>query len=154
MNSSDLIVTGTVLDGIRMRPQVDVVEVPQHDAVDHQDLARDLEFVAQNGTERLRDIPIEHDVKRLSGSDAIGQRAANAVGEGEQALVRRRAAPAECQCNLAIAIDVECPQMVVDRLGEREGIDVLVKNEGRLDDLQIPPRQQFAGGRYVSWCCR
>src|SRR5690348_11103044 len=43
-------------------PQIDVIEIPQDDTVDHQNLARDAHFVAQDRAQRLRDVAVHHDV--------------------------------------------------------------------------------------------
>src|SRR5882757_9132936 len=56
------------LDGDRHRigrhadaPEVDVVEVAQHHAVDGKNLAFDMQFLAQDGAERLGNVAVEHD---------------------------------------------------------------------------------------------
>src|ERR1700686_3392251 len=60
------------LDGHRHRvgriadaAEIDVVEIPQHHAVDDEELAPDIHLVAQDVAERLRHVAVEHDVERL-----------------------------------------------------------------------------------------
>src|SRR5215468_5222934 len=43
--------------------QVDVVEIPQHHTIDHQELAPDPQLVAQDVAERLGDVAVEHDIE-------------------------------------------------------------------------------------------
>src|SRR5439155_2851093 len=54
---------GNGLRGHANAPQVDVVEIPEDDAVDHENFAVDAHFAAQDGAERLRDVPVDHDVE-------------------------------------------------------------------------------------------
>src|SRR5216684_7813420 len=61
--------------------EIDEVEVPQHYAVDHQNLALHVELVAQDVAERLRDVAVQHDVERLAPRDALGKAAADTLGE-------------------------------------------------------------------------
>jgi len=70
--------------------EIDVVEVAQHHAVDREDLARDLELLAQDRSQGLRDVAVEHDVERLAARDRPGEAAADAFREGGDALVGRR----------------------------------------------------------------
>src|SRR5262245_16115046 len=70
-------------------PEIDVVEIPQHDAVDAEDLALHLELLAQHRAERLRHVAVEHDVERLLSRDRVRQAADDALRERKDALVRR-----------------------------------------------------------------
>src|SRR5690348_6586657 len=63
--------------GIADAAEVDVVEVPQHDAVDREKLALDVHLVTQDVAERLSDVAVEHDVDRLPARDAGFEGAAN-----------------------------------------------------------------------------
>src|SRR5215831_15471719 len=54
-------------------PEVDIVEVAQHHAVDGEDLALDQEFLAQDRAQRLGDVAVEHDVDRLPALDGVGE---------------------------------------------------------------------------------
>src|SRR5712691_2851736 len=67
--------------------EIDVVEVHQGDAVDHQDLARHIELLAQNRAERLRHVALQHDVDRLPLGDPRRQGAPDAFGETREALI-------------------------------------------------------------------
>src|SRR6267378_2025086 len=42
-------------------PEIDVVEVPQRDAVEREHLRRDAQFLLQQRADRLRDIGVEND---------------------------------------------------------------------------------------------
>src|SRR5262249_41568360 len=70
----------------RMRRQadaaeIDVVEIPEHDAVDREDVARDAHLLAQDRAERLGDVAVEHDEQRLARGDARLERPRDALGE-------------------------------------------------------------------------
>src|SRR5262245_52381477 len=58
--------------------EIDIVEVPQHHAVDRENLALDQEFLAQDRAERLRDVAIKHDVERLAALDGDSEAVADA----------------------------------------------------------------------------
>src|SRR5260370_35547945 len=77
--------------------EIDIVEVHQHDAVDDQDLSCDVKLFAQDRAQSLRPVAIQHDVNRLAPADAVSEAAANPSGEPGDALVGRRACPAERQ---------------------------------------------------------
>src|SRR3972149_4817790 len=47
------------------RAEIDVVEIPENDAVDDQDVAFDMLLLTENCAQRLRHVTVEHDVKRL-----------------------------------------------------------------------------------------
>ena len=69
----------------------------------------------------------------------------DALREGEDALVRGRATPAQGKRDVGFAIDqVERGEVRADRGRELVGIDRLFADIGRLQHLQIAPRQQRA----------
>ena len=122
--------------------EVDVVEIPQHHAVDHQELAFDIKLVAQDMTERLRHVAIEHDVERQLFGEAIGEPAFDTRGKGGEPRIRRQAGPAQGERDVAVgAVEVECGDVAADRLRNLRGIDAFAGNERRLHDLEIAARQ-------------
>ena len=104
-------------------PKIDVVEIHQHDAVDHQDFALDAEFFPQDGAERLGHVAVEHDIDRLPPRDAAGKTAANAFGEARQPLIGGRPLPTERQRDLALLGDIEHHQVAVDGRRDRVRVD-------------------------------
>ncbi len=44
--------------------EIDIVEIPEHHAVDDENFARDVKFIAQDVAERLRHVAVEHNVER------------------------------------------------------------------------------------------
>jgi hypothetical protein len=68
--------------------EVDIVEIPQHDAVDAEDFAFDVQLFAQDRAQRLRDVAVEHDVKRLSLRNGVGNAADDALCKCKDAVVR------------------------------------------------------------------
>src|ERR1700704_5010423 len=90
------------LDGHRHREgriadaaEINIVEVPQHHAVDHQELARHPHLVPQDVAERLRHVAVEHDVERLARRDARRQGKPDSFREGGEPLIGGHARPAE-----------------------------------------------------------
>ena len=70
---------------------------------------------------------------------------ADAFGERRDALVRRRTLPAQRKRDLALALDqVEGGEVGADRLGKRSRVNLLFADEGRLQHLEIAPRQELA----------
>src|SRR5262249_45369710 len=107
--------------------EIDVIEIAQHQSVDRQDLALDQQLFAQDGAQRLRDVVVEHNVERLPAFDGGGEAVADALGEGQNALVGRRTLPAQRERHLALAFDeIEGGEMRADRLGELVRIDALL----------------------------
>ena len=84
--------------------EVDVVEIPQHHAIDHQHVAFDVKLLAQDMAERLRHVAVEHDVKRALLGDAVGKPALDTFGKGSETLVRRQSGPAQRQRNVLLAV--------------------------------------------------
>src|SRR3954466_16033262 len=131
--------------------EIDVVEVAQHHAVDGQDLALDQQLLAQDRPERLGDVAVEHEIDRLLALDGGGETAADAVGEGGNALVGRRAEPAQRQRHLALAFDqIEGGEMRADGRGELVRLDHLLAHVRGLQHLQIAARKQHARFRDIA----
>jgi hypothetical protein len=84
--------------------EIDIVEIPQHYAVDDQELAFDAELVAQDVAERLRHVAVEHDEDRFFPGDAVSKSALDALSEGQQAFVGGHAVPAQGHGDFPIAV--------------------------------------------------
>ena len=69
-------------------PEIDIIEVSQHNSVDGQDFALDQELLAQNSAEGLRDITIKHDEDRLPALD--GRRPADRLAPMRASARERR----------------------------------------------------------------
>ena len=123
--------------------EIDIIEIHQHHAVDDENLAFDLAVLAQDGTERLRDIAVEHDIDRPFRRDHVGKADGDAAGAGIDPLEGRRAAPVESERNLDFgALRPRRPCDASDGFAERIRIDDVLELERRLQDLQIAARQQ------------
>src|ERR1700730_120960 len=126
-------------------PEIDIIEVSQHNSVDCQDFALDKALLAQNSAEGLRDITIKHDEDRLPALDGGGKTMADAFGESGHPIITRRASPTQRQGHLALAFDeIKSGEMRTDGLGQYRRIDHLAALISGLQDLQIAPWQQFA----------
>ena len=89
---------------------------------------------------------VEHDVERLFPGNGLRQAPRDPLREGKDALVGRRAEPAQRQRHLGLAFgQIEGGEMAADGGRKLFGIDDLVANIGRLHHLEIAPRQQRAG---------
>src|SRR5690242_17744683 len=100
-------------------PEIDVVEIAQHQSINCQDLALDQQLLAQDGAQRLRHVAIEHEVERLLALDSGRKAVADALGEREDALVGGRPLPAQRKRHFALALDqIERGEMRADRFGE------------------------------------
>lgn len=53
--------------------EIDIVEIPQFGAVDHQEIISDADLVDHDPAERHGDIAIEHDVERKTGGNALSE---------------------------------------------------------------------------------
>ena len=53
--------------------EIDVVEIPQRNAVDHQEFACDLHLFAQDSAEGLGNVAVKHDEQRPAGGNRIGE---------------------------------------------------------------------------------
>ena len=51
--------------------EIDIVEIPQHDAVDDEKIALDVKLVAKEMPERVRYVAVQHDVERQLLGDAL-----------------------------------------------------------------------------------
>lgn len=134
------------LRGHAYAPEVDVVQVPQHHAIDDQDLALHLHFLAQDGAQRLRNVPVKDQKQRF----ALGKRARHpehdAAGKSGNPLVGRSTAPTEGQRHVGFALDqVEVTEVRLYAPRQFLGIDVLAAFVGRLNHLQVLSGQQFPG---------
>src|SRR5439155_25814203 len=107
-------------------PQVDVVEIPEDDTVDDEHVAVHAHFVAEDGAERLRDVPVDHDVQGHALRQGLRQSVTDTLGKSGDALVGRDSLPAQCERSLAFALDeIECLEVLADRIRELLGIDAL-----------------------------
>src|SRR5215472_5382066 len=73
--------------------EIDIVEIPQHDAVDDQKLAGNVAFVTKEMGERLRHVAVQHDVERQALGNPLCEPAPDALGEGGEPRIRRWTAP-------------------------------------------------------------
>src|SRR5205085_8973002 len=102
-------------------PEVDVIEIPQDDAVDREHLAADAPFVPQERADRLRDVAVEDEHQRLRLLDGARQRVEDAARERGKARIRRRPLPLERERHVGLALDeVERLEVLVDRA--RDGV--------------------------------
>src|SRR5258705_4514924 len=60
-------------------PEIDVVEVPQRDAVEREHLRRDAQLLLQQRADRLRDVAVENDEERLGPGNRYRQRLRDAA---------------------------------------------------------------------------
>src|SRR3954469_17605468 len=111
------------LDGHRHRmrghadaAEVDVVEIPQRDAVDHQHFAAQPEVLLEDRADGVPDVAVEDEIDRLSLLARARQRGFDGARKGREALVLRHAAPAKGERNLVLALgEVEGREMLADR---------------------------------------
>ena len=68
--------------------EIDIVEVPEHDAVDDEEVTLDFKLLVQQVAERMGDIAVEHNVERQLAVNALGEPAFDAGGEGGAADTR------------------------------------------------------------------
>src|SRR6267143_1497518 len=141
---------GNGLRGHANAPQVDVIEIPEDDAVYDEDFAVDTHLVAENGPEGLRDVPVDHDVKRHALRDGVGEAAPDAQGKSRDALVGRTPLPAQCERRFAFTFDkIEGLEVLANGLSQPIGVDGVVASVGRLHYLQIFFGQQLSRIRDV-----
>src|SRR3954466_4207965 len=62
-------------------PQIDVVEIDERNAVDREDLAFHPALLAQDRTEGLRHVAVEHDVDRVAMRERMREAEAEPFGE-------------------------------------------------------------------------
>ncbi len=124
-------------------PEIDIVEIHQHHAVDAENLALHPAVFPQDRAQRLRDIAVEHEINRLFGGEFVRKPFCEPAGAGMQPVIGGSATPAECKGNFGLRpFGVECLAMRPDRIGQRRGINEVGKSEARLQHLQIAPGQQ------------
>ena len=124
--------------------EIDIVEIPQHHAVYHQHTDWYFQLVLKDMAKRLRDIAVEHDEQRLSRGDHVVEAQHQPFSEGVHALIRRHTLPVKRQGNFTVgSVDLERRPMGFYRPGHVVGDDLVRAVEGRLDDLQVAPRQKF-----------
>ena len=130
--------------------EVDVVEVAQRDAVQHQHLARDLQILLEDAADGLRHVAIQDEIDRLRRRDGARERRDHAFGKGMQPCERRLAAPAESERHLGLPLDhVEGGEMLADRRGNLARIESARQVNVRLHHLQVLARQKLARLRHV-----
>src|SRR5438445_11002622 len=104
--------------------EVDVVEVAERNAVEHEHLGCELEVLLENGADRLRHVAVEEEVNRLALLYRARQRELDRARKRAQALVGGLAAPAERERHFRLPFgNVESGEMLANRLGERIGGD-------------------------------
>src|SRR3989449_8159509 len=109
---------GNGLRGHANAPEVDVIEIPEDDAVYDEDFTVDAHFIAQDGPEGLRDVSVDHDVKRHALRDGVGEAAPDAQGKSRDALVGGTPLPAQRERRLAFTFDkIEGLEVFADGLG-------------------------------------
>ena len=75
-------------------PEINIVEVPQHYAVDDQKIAANVAFIAKEMPERVRHVAVQHDVERQALGNPLGETALDPFGESRKTRVRRWTGPA------------------------------------------------------------
>src|SRR5262249_25318491 len=132
-------------------PEIDVIEIAQHQSINCQDLALDQQLLAQDGAQRLRHVAVEHEVERLLAFDGGGKAVANALREREDPYIVGRLLPAQRKRHFALALDqIEGGEVRADRFGELVGVDRFLAEVRRLQNLEITPRQKLARFRDVA----
>ena len=125
--------------GVRRIPdptQVHIVEIPQRDAVDREDLRFQRELVLQKRAQRLRDVAVEDQIDRLRLLDCSGKGAHDAIGERGQPLIGRKAAPAKRHRDLGLAFDdIEASEVLDDAPRNLRSIDRAAQVDVRLQHL-------------------
>src|SRR6516165_964064 len=82
--------------------EIDVIEIPERYAIDHQELVRDLHLFAKDRAERLGDVAIKHDEQWLAGRDRLGEAGGNSLRERQNPLIGRRSVPAQREGDIAL----------------------------------------------------
>src|SRR6516165_500896 len=78
--------------------EIDIVEVPEHDAVDHQQLVLDRELVAQDRSQGLGDVTVEHQEQRTALDDVRSKAVSDTIRKRGKARVRGHPVPGQSQC--------------------------------------------------------
>ena len=130
--------------------EIDVVQIPQDDPVDDEQLAREIHFLPKYRPQYLCDVAVEYQKQRFFGRDGSRQTLDDALGKSCDALIRRGAPPAKDKRHVGFALhQIEMVEMAADAPRQFRGHDHLSANKGRLQHLQILSRQQFPGARDV-----
>src|SRR5712692_2802431 len=130
--------------------KVDVVEVAQRDAVEHQQLRADAPVLLEDRSQGLRDVAVEDHKDRLSRLNGAGKAHGYGARERGEPLERRRAAPAEGERDFGFTFhDIERLEVGRNGPGDLVRVDALVERDRRLQHLEIPARQQLAGLRDI-----
>src|SRR4026208_958255 len=95
--------------------EVDIVEIAQRDAVEHQQLGADRPILLHDATHGLRYVTVEDQVDRAAAADGALERERHGARERGDALVRRLAAPAEGEREFGVALFyIEAFEMLAD----------------------------------------
>src|SRR5260221_8547023 len=130
--------------------EVDVVEVAQCDAVEHQHFGGDGVVLLEDGAHRLRHVAVEDQVDRLTLLDRARQAELDRLRESREALERRLGAQAKRERHLGVALGhVERSKLLWDGGRHRRGFQGPLEAYRWLQHLQVFPRQELAGLRYV-----
>src|SRR5581483_463332 len=116
--------------------EIDVVEVPQGNSVHHQHLGSNLELLAQQPADRVRNVAVENKKQRLAVSDGVAQPLRDSPCERGDAFIRGRSLPAESERNFVLAFrQVEGSEVVLN--GARKLVRIYFAGQavGRLEDL-------------------
>ena len=116
--------------------QINVIKVPQHDAVNDQDFAGDVHLFPQQIAQGVGHVAIEDQVQWQPLLEGRRHGPHNTVGEGGDALVGRWAAPAEGQRDFGFAFhQIERLEVATDGLCQLRRIDLGTAFIGRLQHL-------------------
>ena len=100
--------------------EIDVVEVPERDAVQHQHVGPHAELLLQERAQRVGDIVVQNDEQRLFRRERARERLEYPAGETSNARVGGCAVPAECKRHFRIALDeIETVKMLTDSRRDR-----------------------------------
>ena len=96
--------------------EIDVVEIPKGDTVDHQHLGGDAQLILEERAQRVGDIAVEDDEQGLPPRKSARQRLQYPTGQTGEPGVGRGAAPAERERHFRIAFDdIEIAKVIADR---------------------------------------
>ena len=127
-------------------PEIDKVEAPQRDAVDHQHFAADARIFLQQVAQRQCDVGVDDEVQRAAGRQRARQRVHQALRQGIDPGVGRRAAPAQRDGVVLVAFDqVVSQERSLERRSHLGAIDRVRQRQGQRHHLQVLARQQHPG---------
>src|ERR1044072_8920274 len=122
-----------------------VVEVAQRDAVEPQHLRADSPILLENRAHGLRHVAVEDEVQRPAALDAALEREGEPARERGQALVGRRAGPAEREREFTLPfVQIEVLEMLADCLGHVFLLYFFIKRDRRLQHLQGLGREEVS----------